>query len=255
MSSLKSGAAVAVGLVILLAGTARAQDAFAGSGSAAQAAIGGDQDWGTSTDIVYTAFAHEFNLFQGVEAAMNGTTAGRVCGTAPCGWLGTLHLPTGASIRAVELSACDGDAVQQVQFALFSTTKVPAGPVSIVPFQGTGTAATPGCSTFVFTLPTPVTVQNNTLGYILDVTENPGTNIQWNQFRVRYRLQVSAAPATATFPNDVPTSHPFFRFVEAMAASGLTGGCATGSFCPDTAVTRGQLSVFLSSALGLHFPN
>jgi len=41
----------------------------------------------------------------------------------------------------------------------------------------------------------------------------------------------------------------------AMAASGLTGGCATGSFRPDQPVTRGQLSVFLASALGLHFPN
>ena len=74
-------------------------------------------------------------------------------------------------------------------------------------------------------------------------------------FRVYYRLQVSPAPATATFPNDVPTSHPLFRFVEAMAASGLTGGCGAGSFCPDSPLTRGQMSVFLSVALGLHFPN
>ena len=72
---------------------------------------------------------------------------------------------------------------------------------------------------------------------------------------ISYRLQVSPAPATATFPNDVPTTHPFFRFVEAMAASGLTGGCAAGSFCPNDPVTRGQMSVFLSVALGLHFPN
>lgn len=69
--------------------------------------------------------------------------------------------------------------------------------------------------------------------------------------RVRYRLQVSPAPATATFPNDVPTTHPFFRFVEALAASGLTGGCGPGSFCPDQPVTRGQMAVFLAAALGL----
>ena len=70
-----------------------------------------------------------------------------------------------------------------------------------------------------------------------------------------YRLQVSPAPATATFPNDVPTSHPQFRFVEALAASGLTSGCGAGSFCPDSPLTRGQMSVFLAVALGLHFPN
>jgi hypothetical protein len=59
---------------------------------------------------------------------------------------------------------------------------------------------------------------------------------------------------TATFPNDVPTTHPFFRFIEALAASGITAGCDAGSFCPDDPVTRGQMAVFLVAALGLHFP-
>ena len=72
--------------------------------------------------------------------------------------------------------------------------------------------------------------------------------------RVRYQLQVSPAPATATF-GDVPTTHPFFRFVEALAASGITGGCGGGNYCPDYTLTRGQLAVFLATALGLHFPN
>lgn len=66
---------------------------------------------------------------------------------------------------------------------------------------------------------------------------------------------MSPAPATATFPNDVPTTHAFFRFVEALAASGVTGGCGPRSYCPDAAVTRGQMAVFLATALGLHFPN
>lgn len=42
--------------------------------------------------------------------------------------------------------------------------------------------------------------------------------------RVYYTLQVSPAPAVATF-SDVPTSHPFFRFIEALVASGITAGC------------------------------
>jgi hypothetical protein len=101
-------------------------------------------------------------------------------------------------------------------------------------------------------LPAPHTVDNNANAYIADVIENPGTNIQWSQFRVRYRLQVSPAPAVATF-TDVPTNHPFFRFVEALFAAGITGGCGGGNYCPDTPVTRGQMAVFLSAALGLHF--
>ncbi|HEX4439809.1 MAG TPA: S-layer homology domain-containing protein, partial [Thermoanaerobaculia bacterium] len=71
--------------------------------------------------------------------------------------------------------------------------------------------------------------------------------------RVYYHLQVSPAPGTATF-NDVPTNHPFFQFVEALAASGITAGCGGGNFCPDAPLTRGQMAVFLSKALGLHWP-
>lgn len=69
---------------------------------------------------------------------------------------------------------------------------------------------------------------------------------------VWYRNQVSPAPASATF-GDVPTGHMFFRYVEALAQSGITAGCGGGNFCPDSPVTRGQMAVFLSKALGLHW--
>jgi hypothetical protein len=65
---------------------------------------------------------------------------------------------------------------------------------------------------------------------------------------------VSPAPQTATF-GDVPVDHQFFRFVEALAAAGITGGCGNGNFCPNNPVTRGQMAAFLSIALGLHFPD
>jgi hypothetical protein len=39
--------------------------------------------------------------------------------------------------------------------------------------------------------------------------------------------------------------------VEAIWASGLTGGCGGGNFCPNNPVTRGQMAVFLAKALGL----
>jgi hypothetical protein len=71
---------------------------------------------------------------------------------------------------------------------------------------------------------------------------------------VTWRRTITPTPATVTF-NDVPVGHPFLRFVEAMAASGITGGCGNGNFCPDTPLTRGQMAVFLSTALGLHWPN
>ena len=78
-----------------------------------------------------------------------------------------------------------------------------------------------------------------------------------NQFfgwvEVWWKRSVSPAPGSATF-NDVPTNHQFFQFIEALAASGITGGCGSGNYCPDNPVTRGQMAVFLAKALGLHWP-
>jgi hypothetical protein len=51
----------------------------------------------------------------------------------------------------------------------------------------------------------------------------------------------------------VPTGHWAFRFIEALADSGITAGCGGGSFCPDNTLTRAEMAVFLSKALGLHY--
>ena len=79
--------------------------------------------------------------------------------------------------------------------------------------------------------------------------------LEVEKLQVAWVRQVSPAPATATF-NDVPTSHPFFQFVEALAKSGITGGCnaAPPLYCPDQPLTRGQMAVFLAKALGLQWP-
>jgi hypothetical protein len=71
-------------------------------------------------------------------------------------------------------------------------------------------------------------------------------------FLVVEAFPVSPAPGTATF-NDVPTTHPFFQFIEALHASGITGGCSAAPplYCPDNSVSRGQMAVFLAKALGL----
>ncbi len=48
--------------------------------------------------------------------------------------------------------------------------------------------------------------------------------------------------------------HPFFQFIEALYASGITAGCGGGNYCPDSPLTRGQMAVFLAKALGLQWP-
>ncbi|HTY40587.1 MAG TPA: S-layer homology domain-containing protein, partial [Thermoanaerobaculia bacterium] len=67
-----------------------------------------------------------------------------------------------------------------------------------------------------------------------------------------YRLQLSRAPLTPTF-GDVPLTDPGYQYIEALSASGVTAGCGGGNFCPDQSVTRRQMAVFLSRALGLAY--
>ena len=47
------------------------------------------------------------------------------------------------------------------------------------------------------------------------------------------------------------TGHRFAAAVRWLAAQGITAGCAPGSFCPDTPVTRAQMASFLARALEL----
>jgi hypothetical protein len=38
-------------------------------------------------------------------------------------------------------------------------------------------------------------------------------------------------------------------YIERFAADGITGGCGNGKFCPDKPVTRGEMAVFIETAL------
>jgi hypothetical protein len=103
------------------------------------------------------------------------------------------------------------------------------------------------------------TVENDTLlggGMYAIVIEIPATGpaLAFKGVDVEWHRQVSPPPGAATF-GDVPTDHPFFQFVEALADSGITAGCGNGLYCPDDPLTRGQMAVFLAKALGLHWPN
>lgn len=53
--------------------------------------------------------------------------------------------------------------------------------------------------------------------------------------------------AVATFP-DVPTTSPFFHYIQTIYQLGITGGCAGGNYCPSNPVSRQQMAVFLLKA-------
>jgi hypothetical protein len=90
------------------------------------------------------------------------------------------------------------------------------------------------------------------LAHRIHARMDPATGL--GALRITWRRQVSPAPASATFA-DVPASDGAFPFVEALVASGVTAGCGGGNYCPDAPLTRRQMAVFLSKALGLHWPN
>jgi ELWxxDGT repeat protein len=61
-------------------------------------------------------------------------------------------------------------------------------------------------------------------------------------------------PATGTRFGDVPSNYWAARFIEQLAADGITSGCGGGNYCPDLAVTRGEMAVFLATAFHLPLP-
>jgi hypothetical protein len=72
-------------------------------------------------------------------------------------------------------------------------------------------------------------------------------------------LDNSNPPAIATF-NDVPTNYWAYSWIEGFKTAGITAGCVAddpgtpeneAQFCPDDAVRRDQMAVFLSRAFGL----
>ena len=54
--------------------------------------------------------------------------------------------------------------------------------------------------------------------------------------------------------NDVPTTHPFYTFIGQLSARGITVGCGSGDFCPESNVTREQMAIFIERALGVFTP-
>jgi hypothetical protein len=48
---------------------------------------------------------------------------------------------------------------------------------------------------------------------------------------------------------DTPSGHWAFSFIEALARAGITAGCGNSNYCPDGAVTRAQMAVFLERGM------
>jgi hypothetical protein len=172
-----------------------------------------------------------------------------------------LEVPNGAILEILRGWWQDTNATHDISIFLFETC-VPfagAGPnvqTTLASINSTGSA---GDGSFGLALPAGTTANTTDCTYRVRARFGNGSltgpgdaTLRLYKARLQWRRQVSPAPAVATF-TDVPVGHPQFRFVEALVSSGITGGCGGGNFCPDQGLTRGQMAVFLSVALGLDF--
>jgi S-layer homology domain/IPT/TIG domain len=101
--------------------------------------------------------------------------------------------------------------------------------------------------TFAGSPGTDVTVLDPTFLYLFSPPLSPGT---LNDVSVSISTTPGNAIATkigAFFADftDVPQIDPFHDYVEKIFRNGITAGCAAGSYCPQDAVTRAQMAVFL----------
>jgi hypothetical protein len=176
-----------------------------------------------------------------------------------------VSMPTGAVLSGFRWWANDSNAAEDLAVFLFESCQpaFAAGAITLT-VLGAADPATNGAggnqSDFV-SIPA-YTIDNRTCTYFARVRFGPfpsatptGATLSFQKVRAQWQRQISAAPATATF-SDVPTTHGFFEFIEALVASGITTGCNVSPpmYCPDNPVTRGQMAAFFSRALGLSFP-
>lgn len=231
-----------------------------GPPAADEAAPDGVNNWGSDRIITWVPAASFTPRYTNAQWAYQAHHYYARTGGTNMAWEANVDLPNGAMLEGFRVyyydnEAANGLSVHFVEFTYDPDTETPGTNV-VASFLSTG-ASTAYQSTFITTnkrilLRDPDTSDSN--HYTLVVELPTSSNVQFKAVRLWWRRETSPKPATATFA-DVPTSHMFHRWVEALAASGITAGCASDPlrYCPDDPLTRGQMAVFLSGALGLHW--
>ena len=158
-----------------------------------------------------------------------------------------ISLPAGAILDALEFQYCDDAAGgSPFQLLLQDQSLQVLGAITTTPGQGCASTAE-DLSGLQYTVGDSKLYLSVNL-----VPPAAGEQQRFQGATISYRLQVSPPPATPTF-GDVPTTDAGFQYIEALAASGITGGCGGANFCPANPVTRRQMAVFLAKSLGLSY--
>ena len=176
--------------------------------------------------------------------------------TSPAMYLAPLEIEQGLLVDMITCVFNDGSATHDLSFDLQKATMDLNGHTASWASLGSGSSSlSPGITFVNIPLAVSETIQNQNGNVIYQyvIRADVSSDVSFAGCMVYWTRQVSPAPATATF-SDVPTSHPFFRFVQALYSSGITAGCSPTNFCPDNTLTRGEMAVFLAKGLGLSYP-
>ena len=248
--------ALALGLALLVSLPAAAQVTLRPPVNAPVGAPVPPPEYGTSSASVATLGAFDFDA---VDSATPYTDDGNVHRyfNAAGGrkvWIGTFHIPSGTTITGFGFSYCDSNSASMQDYTIAIYDFDSTGAANFITSFGPTTNNT--CST-AFSPAVSYNLDANQNHFITMIVFQPevidGT-VKMVGASLSYKRRISTPPATATF-GDVSNASPIYKFVEALAAAGITGGCGNGNYCPNDPVTRGQMAVFISTALGLHFPN
>ena len=162
------------------------------------------------------------------------------------------HIPKGALLTFFDLDYCDNVTGGTVEAWLYTSPHT--SPFTTKNLSHLISTTQSSCTSAYEDLTAQsVTFNPNTDDIYVEVETHGGfLDSSFSGVSIFYQLQVSPPPATATFA-DVPTNHPYFKFIEALASSGITKGCGSSPliFCPNGTITRQEVATWMAKALGL----
>jgi hypothetical protein len=202
--------------------------ALSGAGRAVAASPDTPQTWGTTNTAYVTVPEWAFSPSSSAVAWSDvGNPARRYALTPLSFFFASPAVPPGALLQNLEFDFCNSQPMggSSILLLLYDASAANAN-LSLLA-QVTG-AANQGCTSAIADLSgLNYTVDNVQHRLLLETAFGPNgdSTTSFSGVIVGYRLQMSPPPPVATF-GDVATSDLGFAYVEALAASGITGSCA-----------------------------
>jgi len=214
-------------------------------------------DFGTSAFEVVTLSAYDFHEFRyaGAVTGVNDDQNGFSWATGGSNklFLASFQVPAGAVIDSFGLRYCDtagASSFTGVLYDIFGDATFNTIAITNFPDTACTTMYSPAGTNYLWSANSGHSLDL----YIFQNGPDVAGEVKFRGAEVKFKRTVSPAPLSPTFP-DVPTSDFGFQYIEALAASGITGGCGGGNFCPDGNVTRRQMAIFIAKALALNYSN